>query len=80
MGHRLELGQDQSPSPNSLLWLKQFQELPDVFIVPSEVIFKYFNGGGPKTWRRARYHPKIGEISQYKNKWDLLKKALHGGI
>lgn len=64
----------------ALVDLKEFQELPDVFIVPSEVIFEYFKGGDPETWRRARYHPEVGEIGQYKDNWDLLKKVLGGGI
>jgi hypothetical protein len=37
----------------ALVDLKEFQELPDVFIVPSEVIFEYFKGGDPETWRRV---------------------------
>jgi hypothetical protein len=60
----------------ALVDLKEFQELPDVFIIPSEVIFEYFEGGDPETWRRARYHPLVEEVEQYKNSWDLLKKAL----
>jgi hypothetical protein len=63
----------------ALVDLKEFQELPDVFIVPSGVIFGYFKGGDPEAWRRARYHPEIVEIGQYKNNWDLLKKALAVG-
>jgi hypothetical protein len=63
----------------ALVDLKKFQGLPDVFILPSAVIFEYFRGGDPKTWRRPRYHPKVGEINQYKNNWDLLKKALDAG-
>lgn len=58
---------------------KEFQGLPDVFIVPSQVIFEYFKGGDPETWRRARYHPEVAEIEPYKNNWDLLKKALEDG-
>lgn len=60
----------------ALFDLKEFQELPDVFIIPSEVIFEYFEGGDPETWHRARYHPLVEEVEQYKNSWDLLKKAL----
>ena len=63
----------------ALVDLKELQGLPDVFIVPSEVIFEYFEGGDPETWRRARYHPEVREIEPYKNKWDLLKKALEHG-
>ena len=60
----------------ALVDLKEFQELPNVFIVPSEVIFHYFEGGDPATWRRARYHPLVEEVEQYKNNYNLLKKAL----
>jgi hypothetical protein len=60
----------------ALVDLKEFDALPDVFIVPSTVIFKYFKGGDPETWRRARYHPLIDDVEQYKNKWGILKKAL----
>lgn len=60
----------------ALVDLKDFQGLPDVFIVPSDVISKYFKGGDPKTWPRARYHPLVEDMEQYRNNWDLLKKAL----
>ena len=55
----------------ALVDLKKFRELPDVFIVPSAVVFKYFEGN---TWKRARYHPLVGQVEQYKNNWDLLRK------
>jgi len=60
----------------ALVDLKEFTELPTVFVVPSNVIFKYFDGGDPKTWTRARYHPEIHEIEPYKNNWDLLRAEL----
>jgi len=60
----------------ALVDLKKYHELPDVFIVPSSVIFEYFEGGDPATWRRARYHPSVEEIEQHKNNCNLLKKAL----
>jgi hypothetical protein len=62
----------------ALVDLQEFQALPEVFIVPSQVIFEYFTAGDPETWRRARYHPLVEEVQQYKNNWDLLKKALEG--
>jgi len=58
-----------------LVDLKEFQGLPDAFIVPSDVIFQYFERGDPETWRRARYHPLVEEVERYKN-WDLLRRAL----
>jgi len=60
----------------ALIDLKNFEGLPDVFLVPSRVIYEYFKGGDPKTWRRARYHPKVEDIKEYRNGWDLLRKAL----
>lgn len=60
----------------ALVDLKEFRELPDVFIVPSQVIFKYFETGPNENWKRARYHPEIEEISKYKNNWEILRKAL----
>ena len=59
----------------ALVDLKWFAELPDVFIVPSEVIAEYFKAG-PEGWPRARYHPKIGVMEQYKNNWDILRRSL----
>ncbi len=60
----------------ALVDLKNFEELPDTFIIPSEVIFTYFKEGDPETWPRARYHPELEEVDHYKNNWDLLRKAL----
>ena len=60
----------------ALVDLQKFESLPVVFIVPSQVIYKYFKGGDPETWHRARYHPLIEKVQQYRNSWDLLKKAL----
>jgi hypothetical protein len=60
----------------ALVDLKEFVELPDVFIVPSQVIAAYFEGGDPTTWRRARYHPSIQDLEQYKNNWDTVRNRL----
>ena len=60
----------------ALVDLQGFQNLPEVFIVPSRVIFRYFKGGDPETWLRARYHPLVPDISQYKNNWKLITSAL----
>lgn len=53
-------------------------ELPDVFIIPSEFMFKafdkpYFKSGVKRRWR---YHPKVDSISQYKNNWKILENYL----
>lgn len=60
----------------ALVNLKQFEELPDIFIVPSSIIFKYFEGDDPKVYTRARYHPELDMIERYKNNWDVLQTAL----
>ena len=60
----------------ALVDLREFERLPDVFVVPSETIFRYFEGGDPKTWTRARFHPDIEEMAEYKNNWSLLQGVL----
>ena len=62
----------------ALVDLKDYSSLPDVYLVPSATIHAYFKGGDPGTWRRARYHPLLEEIAQFKNDagWKLLSKAL----
>ena len=59
----------------ALVDLKNFDDLPDVFILPSEIIFEYFKAG-PEGWPRARYHPEIEEVAKYRNNWGLLKEKL----
>ena len=54
-------------------------EMPDVFIVPSELILKafdrpYFKSGVKRRWR---WHPKVDSISQYKNNWKTLENYLN---
>lgn len=52
-------------------------ELPDVFIVPSEVIYNQFREAlETKKIVRVRWHPKIEKVNEYKNKWDLLEGYL----
>lgn len=53
-------------------------ELPDVYIVPSEVVAKafdrpYFKSG---TKRRWRWHPNLEVVEQYRNNWNLLEDCL----
>jgi len=49
-------------------------EKPDVYIVPSKVVFDYFSPH--QTLSRWRYHPRVDTIQQYKNNWDTLNKLL----
>jgi hypothetical protein len=62
----------------ALVDLKEYNGLPDVYVVPSATIHAYFKGGDPETWKRARYHPLLEELEPYKNNagWDLLERAL----
>ena len=60
----------------ALVDLKDFAELPDVFILPSRVIAAYFEGGDPKTWTFARYHERIENVDEYKNNWNTIKIRL----
>ena len=62
----------------ALVDLRSFEEMPDIFLLPSNVIFKYFEGGDPETWTRARYHPIIDAIKCYKNNWETISTALLG--
>ena len=53
-------------------------EMPDVFIVPSKVIFRsfdkpYFKSGIKRRWR---WHPEIETVSQFKNNWRILRDYL----
>ena len=59
----------------ALVDLKWFAELPDVYIVPSEVIAGYFRAG-PEGWPRARYHPEIEVMNEYRNNWEIMKNTL----
>lgn len=58
----------------ALVDLRDFNGLPDVFVLPSKVIHGYFAGGDPTVWRRARYHPLLEEVELYKNNWEILFK------
>lgn len=66
-----------------LVDLKEYKELPDVFIVPSKKMYdwyhhtvkEFFNGNEGK-WVRKRYHPDIDSMGKYKNNWQILKDFL----
>ncbi len=59
----------------ALVDLKGFAELPDVFIVPSNVMAAYFEKG-PEGWPRARYHELIENLDPYKNNWGTIRNHL----
>ena len=61
----------------ALVDLKSFSVgLPDVYIVPSSILFDHFKNGDPAEWRRARFHPLVEAISQFKNNWEILRMGL----
>lgn len=49
-------------------------EPPDVYVVPTGVIAEWFPPN--QEWPRARYHPKIAEIEEYRNNWSAMVEAL----
>lgn len=59
----------------ALVDLRNFDGLPDVFLVPSKTIAKYFQAG-PEGWPRARYHEELAKLKNFKNNWSILAKLL----
>ena len=51
-------------------------ELPDVFVIPSQVVYRYFERYFKSGLGRWRYHPKVDSIVQYKNNWKVLEDHL----
>jgi len=52
-------------------------QLPDVFIVPSEVIYNQFRRTlETKKIIRVRWHPRFEVVNEYKNNWELLENYL----
>ena len=56
----------------------QREQLPDVFIIPSKVIFDCFSKPYFKSKLniRWRYHPGVKSIEQYKNNYEVLHDYL----
>jgi len=50
--------------------------IPDVFVVPSKVIHKWFEEHLESRQKRLRWHPTIEIAEQYKNNWDILRNYL----
>jgi hypothetical protein len=64
----------------ALVDLREFpveSNLPHVFIVPCGVVYKYYEGGDRNTWKWPRYHETVEKLEPYKNRWDLVEKALN---
>ena len=58
-------------------------QLPDVFIIPSEFVYKSFQyaitkyfGGRKDRVKRWRFHPEFTSIEQYKNNYEVLHSYL----
>ena len=52
-------------------------EMPDVFILPSRITYKYFEKYFESGLSRWRWHPELEIAEQYKNKWEILGKYLN---
>ena len=52
-------------------------EMPDVFIVPSRITYKYFEKYFESGLSRWRWHPKLEIAEQHKNKWEILSSYLN---
>lgn len=58
----------------ALVDLKNFEELPDVFIVPSEFLVGWFKPHG--VLKRYRFHPLVEEVESFKNNWRIIRARL----
>ena len=50
-------------------------ESPDVFIVPSKDVKKWF-GTDPNDWSRFRYEISLKDKNKYYERWDVIEKLL----
>jgi hypothetical protein len=62
----------------------QSGQLPDVFIMPSKVVYDWFQGvitkhfdGNENRLKRWRFHPRISSVREFENRWDLLRQYLN---
>ena len=61
----------------ALVDMKGFPDgVPDVFLVPSRVLLRYYRDGLPKKWKWPRYHPSVAALRRYKNNWALVEEEL----
>lgn len=51
-------------------------DMPDVFIVPSQIIHDRFQRQLEKRQSRLRWHPKIETAGPFKNNWGILRDYL----
>ena len=62
----------------ALVDLKMFAELPDVFIVPSDIITTHFEKelkALPEDYW-LRHHETVEKLDSYKNNWDVISNLL----
>ncbi len=52
------------------------KDMPDVFIVPSQIIYNKLKKHLESRQSRLRWHPRIEEAEPFKNNWDILKDYL----
>ena len=52
-------------------------EMPDVFILPSRITYKYFEKYFESGLLRWRWHPEVESVEQYRNNWEILGKYLN---
>ena len=62
---------------------KELNRLPDVFIVPTSFLRKYYRDtvknsfdGDPSKWKWKRMNVDASEFDQFKNNWAILKTSL----
>jgi hypothetical protein len=62
----------------ALVDLKEFEELPDIFIVPSHTVSAWFveQNATPETWSWPRYHPSVEILAPYKNNFARIFQHL----
>ena len=59
----------------ALVDLDEDEESPTVYIIPSKFIYEFCEDWVDKvSW--VRFHPEVTEIKEFKENWDLIKKAL----
>lgn len=51
------------------------EEQPDVYIVPSKVVFDHLSSRLEGN-KMVRFHPHATMMEKYKNNWDIVRKAL----
>ncbi len=58
--------------------LKNFDELPDIYLLPSHDVAKWYRDAGIKReeWKWPRFHAEASFIAKYRNEFEPIFKAL----